>query len=88
MRPQELGKVVGSNSTGFWILRYRERIVANGKAKTVQRAKRLAPVDTEHRSKLSATNLHHLGVDDKTIQAITQALYRVGYAKLLQQNPQ
>ena len=34
---------------GWWVLRYRERVGVGGKIKTVQRAKRLVPIDAEHR---------------------------------------
>src|SRR6185369_4626702 len=33
-----------------WVLRYRERVGVGGKIKTVQRAKRLAPVDAQHKT--------------------------------------
>jgi integrase len=35
---------------GFWCLRYRERIREGGVIKTVQRSRRLAPVDAQHKT--------------------------------------
>lgn len=42
---------------GWWVLRYRERVSVDGNIKTVQRAKRLAPVDAEHKTKASVRDL-------------------------------
>jgi integrase len=42
---------------GWWVLRYRERVGVGGKIKTVQRAKRLVPVDREHKTKASVRDL-------------------------------
>ena len=42
---------------GWWVLRYRERVGVGGKIKTVQRAKRLVPVDKEHKTKASVRDL-------------------------------
>jgi len=42
---------------GWWVVRYRERVGINGEIKTVQRAKRLAPVDAEHKTKASVKKL-------------------------------
>ena len=42
---------------GWWVLRYRERVGVGGELKTVQRAKRLAPVDAEHKTKASVRDL-------------------------------
>ena len=42
---------------GWWVLRYRERVSVGGNIKTVQRAKRLAPVDPEHKTKASVRDL-------------------------------
>jgi hypothetical protein len=42
---------------GWWVLRYRERVGVGGKLKTVQRAKRLVPVDAEHKTKANVTDL-------------------------------
>ena len=42
---------------GWWVLRYRERVGVGGKVKTVQRAKRLVPVDAEHKTKASVRDL-------------------------------
>ena len=41
----------------WWVLRYRERVGVGGKIKTVQRAKRLAPVDAQHKTKASVRDL-------------------------------
>jgi integrase len=42
---------------GWWVLRYRERVGVGGKIKTVQRAKRLVPVDAQHKTKASVRDL-------------------------------
>jgi integrase len=42
---------------GWWVLRYRERVGVGGKIKTVQRAKRLVPIDEEHKTKASVRDL-------------------------------
>jgi hypothetical protein len=42
---------------GWWVLRYRERVGVGGKIKSVQRAKRLVPVDAEHKTKASVRDL-------------------------------
>ena len=42
---------------GWWVLRYRERVGVGGKIKTVQRAKRLAAVDAQHKTKASVRDL-------------------------------
>lgn len=42
---------------GWWVLRYRERVGVGGKIKTIQRAKRLVPVDAEHQTKASVRDL-------------------------------
>ena len=42
---------------GWWVLRYRERVGVGGEIKNVQRAKRLAPVDAEHKTKASVRDL-------------------------------
>lgn len=42
---------------GWWVLRYRERVGVGGKIETVQRAKRLVPVDAEHKTKASVRDL-------------------------------
>jgi len=42
---------------GWWVLRYRERVGVGGKVKSVQRAKRLVPVDAEHKTKASVRDL-------------------------------
>ena len=42
---------------GWWVLRYRERVGVSGKIKSVQRAKRLVPVDAEHKTKASVRDL-------------------------------
>jgi len=38
---------------GWWVLRYRERVGVGGEIKTVQRAKRLVPVDAQHKTRAS-----------------------------------
>jgi hypothetical protein len=42
---------------GWWVLRYRERVGVGGKIESVQRAKRLVPVDAEHKTKASVRDL-------------------------------
>src|ERR1700721_1614124 len=42
---------------GWWVLRYRERVGVGGKIETVQRAKRLVPVDAEHKTRASVRDL-------------------------------
>jgi integrase len=42
---------------GFWVLRYRVRVMEEGKLKTVQRAKQLAPIDAQHKTKASVRQL-------------------------------
>jgi hypothetical protein len=42
---------------GWWVLRYRERVGIGGKIETVQRAKRLVPVDAQHKTKASVRDL-------------------------------
>src|SRR5271155_4527355 len=42
---------------GWWVVRYRERVGIGGEIKTVQRAKRLAPIDAEHKTKTSVKKL-------------------------------
>jgi len=42
---------------GWWVLRYRMTVSENGKLNVVQRAKRLAPVDENHRTKASISDL-------------------------------
>lgn len=42
---------------GFWCLRYRERIRVGDEVKIVQRSKRLAPVDEEHKTRKSVEDL-------------------------------
>src|SRR5579863_2809042 len=42
---------------GFWCLRYRERIREGDTIKTVQRSRRLAPVDSLHKTRKSVQNL-------------------------------
>jgi integrase len=42
---------------GWWVLRYRERVGVGGNIKTVQRAKRLVRVDSEHKTKASVRDL-------------------------------
>ena len=42
---------------GFWCLRYRERIREGDTIKTVQRSRRLAPVDALHKTRRSVVPL-------------------------------
>jgi integrase len=42
---------------GWWVLRFRETVGVGGKLKTVQRARRLAPIDAEHKTKASVRSL-------------------------------
>jgi integrase len=42
---------------GWWVLRYRERVGVGGQLMTVQRAKRLVPVDARHKTKASVRRL-------------------------------
>ena len=42
---------------GFWCLRYRERIREGDTIKTVQRSRRLAPVDALHKTRRSVEPL-------------------------------
>jgi len=42
---------------GWWVLRYRERVGVGGELKTVQRAKRLAPIDAQHKTRASVREL-------------------------------
>jgi integrase len=42
---------------GWWVLRYRERVGTGGELKTVQRAKRLAPIDSDHKTKASVKKI-------------------------------
>jgi integrase len=44
-------------SSGWWWLRFRQRAVKDGKLVTVQRARRLAPVDAHHKTKASVRRL-------------------------------
>jgi integrase len=42
---------------GWWVIRFRERVGVGGTIRTVQRAKRLALVDSEHKTEASVRNL-------------------------------
>jgi len=42
---------------GWWVLRYRERVGVGGEVRVVQRAKRLVPVDVEHKTKASVRDI-------------------------------
>jgi integrase len=42
---------------GFWCLRFRERIRVGDTIKTIQRSKRLAPIDAEHKTRKSVEGL-------------------------------
>jgi len=48
---------------GWWVLRYRERVGVGGKIETVQRAKRLAPVNAQHKTKASVRELANRELD-------------------------
>ena len=48
---------------GWWVLRYRERVGVGGEIKTVQRAKRLAAVDTQHKTRASVRDLAQRELD-------------------------
>src|SRR6266849_32937 len=45
---------------GWWVVRYRERVGIGGMIKTVNRAKRLAQVDAQHKT---AASVRHLAAD-------------------------
>jgi len=40
----------------WWVLRYRIEVSVGGKVQVIQRAKRLAPVDSSHRTKPACAN--------------------------------
>ena len=42
---------------GWWVLRYRERVGVGGELKTVQRARRLALIDADHKTRASVREL-------------------------------
>ncbi len=42
---------------GWWVLRYRERVGVGGELSTIQRAKRLAPIDAQHKTRASVRQL-------------------------------
>ncbi len=53
-----------TNQTGYimkhrewWVVRYRERVGVGGELKTVQRARRLAPIDAAHKTRASVRKL-------------------------------
>ena len=48
---------------GWWVLRYRERVSIGGTIETVQRAKRLAPVDSQHKTKASVRDIANRELD-------------------------
>ena len=54
-RTKQSGYIV--RRRGWWIVRYRERVGVGGVIQTVQRAKRLAPVDAQHKTKASVRDL-------------------------------
>jgi integrase len=41
----------------WWVLRYRERVGVGGEIKMIQRAKRLAPINAEHKTRASVRDL-------------------------------
>src|SRR5437870_9065159 len=54
-KTNQIGYIMRHRS--WWVLRYRERVGVGGEIKTIQRAKRLALVDAEHKTKASVRNL-------------------------------
>ena len=42
---------------GWWVLRYRERVGVGGELSTIQRAKRLVPIDAQHKTRASVRQL-------------------------------
>jgi integrase len=53
---------------GWWVLRYRERVGMGGTISTVQRAKRLARIDGDHKTKASVRDLA-----DEELQSISKS---------------
>ena len=54
-RTQQSGYIMRHH--GWWVVRYRERVGVGGEVQTVQRARRLAPIDAEHKTKASVRKL-------------------------------
>lgn len=48
---------------GFWCLRFRERVRVGGTIKTVQRSKRLAPIDQDHKTRKSVEPLVEIALE-------------------------
>jgi hypothetical protein len=48
---------------GFWCLRFRERVRVGDTIKTVQRSKRLAPIDEDHKTRKSVEPLAELALE-------------------------
>jgi len=46
-----------SRHRGWWVLRYREASAVGGVVKTVLRARRLVPVDSQHKTRASVRQL-------------------------------
>jgi integrase len=42
-----------TKKSGWWVLRYRERVLLNDEPETIQKSKRLVPIDPEHKTKRS-----------------------------------
>jgi len=54
-RTQQSGYIMRHH--GWWVVRYRERVGVGGDIQTIQRARRLAPIDAEHKTKTSVRKL-------------------------------
>jgi len=52
---------------GWWVLRYREVVNEDGEIKTVQRAKRIAPADADHKTRASVRNDERLQAEIEEI---------------------
>ena len=64
---------------GWWVLRYRERVGIGGEIKMVQRAKRLVPVDAEHKTKASVRDLAKRELEPlNRIQSVPLGITKLG----------
>jgi integrase len=54
-RNNQMGSI--SRHRGWWVLRYRETSAVGGMLKTVLRARRLAPIDSQHKTRASVRQL-------------------------------
>jgi integrase len=54
-RAQQNGSI--TRHRGWWVVRYREQVGVGGKIKTLRRARRLARVDAQHKTKASVRHL-------------------------------